>query len=68
MKIIAWNINGLRAMLKRDNMINLIEDEKPDIICFGETKLSCPIIDVTTTIDNMIKSYKYKYYSTCSTK
>ena len=55
-------------MIKKDDMYNIIKDEKPDIICFGETKLSCPIIDVTNIIDATIKEYKYKYYSTCSLK
>ena len=43
LKIISWNINGIRAMMKKDNLYNLIEEEKPDIICFGETKISCPL-------------------------
>ena len=37
MKIIAWNINGIRAMLKKNNLVELINDENPDIICLGET-------------------------------
>ena len=40
-KIIAWNINGMKAHLKKDNLFDLIEQEKPNIICFGETKVSC---------------------------
>jgi exonuclease III len=46
MKIIAWNINGLRSLLKTDYLDNLINDEQPDILCFGETKLSCPYTDI----------------------
>jgi len=68
MKIIAWNINGLRAMIEKKNMYQLIEEENPDIICFGETKLTCPITDVMTTLNKTIKGYKYKYFSQCSTK
>ena len=45
-KIIAWNVNGIRANLKKPHLFKLIENEKPNIICFGETKLSCPIDDV----------------------
>ena len=26
-------------------MRSMIEDKKPHIICFGETKISCPFID-----------------------
>lgn len=38
MKIISWNINGIRAILKKEK-IKEIEKEKPDILCFQETKI-----------------------------
>jgi exodeoxyribonuclease III len=38
MKIISWNVNGLRAVLKK-NFLEYIEEEKPDILCIQETKL-----------------------------
>jgi exodeoxyribonuclease-3 len=68
MKIIAWNINGIRAAISKTHLIDMIETEKPDIICFGETKLSCPIELTSNKINELIPIYKYKYYSTCSTK
>ena len=37
MKIISYNINGIRAALKK-NLINWIPSESPDIICFQEIK------------------------------
>ena len=37
MKIISYNVNGLRAALKKD-LINWISEEDPDVICFQETK------------------------------
>ena len=37
MKIISYNINGIRAALKK-NLIKWIESESPDIICFQEIK------------------------------
>jgi exodeoxyribonuclease-3 len=68
MKIIAWNINGMRAMLEKPDMFNMIEEEKPDIFCFGETKLTCPIMDVQKKLEEKITSYKYRYFSQCSIK
>lgn len=68
MKIIAWNINGIRSSMKGKELYDLIEDEKPDIICFGETKVSCPFIDVQTELKDKIKGYKYRYWSPCKTK
>lgn len=68
MRIIAWNINGIRATMATKDLTNLITREKPDVICFGETKLSCPIDTTSSKLDEIYPSYKYKYYSTCSTK
>ena len=37
MKIISWNINGIRAWYKKDGL-NWILRQKPDFFCFQETK------------------------------
>ena len=67
-KIIAWNINGIRSMMKKIDLFNLIEKEQPDIICFGETRVSCPFFEVQNTLKEKIKDYKYRYWSPCKTK
>ncbi len=38
MKIITWNVNGLRAIEKKGELDNLIKNYKPDILCLQETK------------------------------
>ena len=38
MKIVTWNVNGIRAVLKR-GISNWLEQESPDILCFQEVKL-----------------------------
>lgn len=38
MKIVSWNVNGLRAVLKKD-FLESYKKLKPDIICLQETKL-----------------------------
>ena len=68
MKIIAWNINGIRSSMKENDLYNLIQNEKPDIICFGETKISCPFEEVQEELRNKIKGYKYRYWSPCKTR
>ena len=42
LKILSWNINGLRAVLRRQfgSVSNLLGKLKADIICFQETKLT----------------------------
>lgn len=67
-KIIAWNVNGIRSLMKTNHLYDLINKEKPHIICFGETKLSCPILDTQTKLKENIKGYKYRYYSQCIVK
>lgn len=37
MKIVSWNVNGVRAGVKK-NLINEIRDSKADIYCLQETK------------------------------
>ena len=39
-KIVSWNVNGIRSIVKKDELYELIDNEKPDVLCFGETKLA----------------------------
>ena len=39
MKIISWNVNGLRAVMSKGNLIPFMNKEKPDIMAFQETKM-----------------------------
>ncbi len=68
MKIIAWNVNGIRAILKKENFINLINDESPDIFCLGETKISCPYDEVEKTLNETLKDKYYSYWSPCKVR
>lgn len=38
MKIISWNINGIRAVHKKGLFVPFINKYKPDILCLNETK------------------------------
>ena len=38
-KFINWNVNGLRALLSKGNLIPFMNEEKPDIMAFEETKM-----------------------------
>jgi exodeoxyribonuclease III len=37
MKLISWNVNGLRAVLRK-NFLDYLATERPDILCLQETK------------------------------
>lgn len=39
MKIISWNVNGIRAVAKK-GLSDFLSKEKPDILCLQETKIS----------------------------
>jgi exodeoxyribonuclease-3 len=36
-KLISWNVNGLRAVLKK-NFLEFLDAEKPNVLCLQETK------------------------------
>lgn len=37
MRLISWNVNGIRAVMKKDFMLSL-EQMNPDVLCLQETK------------------------------
>lgn len=39
MKIISWNVNGIRAIAKK-GFANFLKTQKPDILCLQEVKIS----------------------------
>src|SRR6185369_8173348 len=38
MRIISWNVNGIRAVHKKGLFVPFIKKYKPDILCLQETK------------------------------
>lgn len=38
MRIFSWNVNGLRAVLKKEVFLPFIKAHRPDILCLQETK------------------------------
>jgi exodeoxyribonuclease-3 len=38
MKIISWNVNGIRASFKKGAFQNILDTEKPDVLTLNETK------------------------------
>ncbi|MEJ0073654.1 MAG: exodeoxyribonuclease III [Candidatus Saccharibacteria bacterium] len=38
MKIYSWNVNGIRAVLKKNALQPFLDKEQPDILCLQETK------------------------------
>lgn len=57
MKIISWNVNGIRAIIKKD-FFQDIEEMNPDILCLQETKAQDAEVEKAVT-----KLENYHYYS-----
>lgn len=45
MKIISWNVNGIRAVIKK-NFAEFISEHQPDILCLQETKARAEQVDL----------------------
>ncbi|MFW6026570.1 MAG: exodeoxyribonuclease III [Candidatus Woesearchaeota archaeon] len=59
MKILSWNVNGLRAVMKK-NFNSVIEDIKPDIVALQEIKMKKEQINQIEGFD--FENY-YKYWN-----
>lgn len=57
MKIISWNVNGIRAVLKKGQFMPFIEKYKPDILCLQETKAEREQVEID------LKEYKEFWHS-----
>ncbi len=53
MKITTWNVNGFRAILRK-NALTWVNDLDPDVLCLQETKVQ---IDQITEVDATIEGY-----------
>ena len=63
MKLVSWNVNGLRACQKK-GFLEFFEREKPDILCLQETKAHPDQIDET-----LINPMSYKsHWTSCVTR
>lgn len=45
MKLASWNVNGIRAVIKK-NFAQFISDHQPDILCLQETKARAEQVDL----------------------
>lgn len=61
MKIISWNVNGIRAVLKK-GFLDFVKKEKPDILCLQETKAH------PDQVDEMLKDYEHHFWNSAEKK
>ena len=62
MKIISWNVNGIRAIAKK-GFFEKMEAMNPDVICFQETKAQDEqVAEILTNLKG------YHFYANSATK
>ena len=59
MKIISWNVAGIRAMMKKGNLDTLIAENDFDIVCLQETKAEEHQVKLTPGI---MTKYPYRFW------
>ena len=61
MKIISWNVNGIRAIIKK-GFYDFIDEYKPDILCLQETKAHPEQVDIK------LNQYPYQFWNSAEKK
>ncbi|MBN1500562.1 MAG: exodeoxyribonuclease III [Spirochaetes bacterium] len=61
MKITSWNVNGIRAVIKK-GFYEFIESDNPDILCIQETKASQEQVELN------LSEYPYQYWNSAEKK
>lgn len=61
MKIYSWNVNGIRAVLKKGFM-DFVDEHKPDILCLQETKAH------PDQVDEIMHDYPHHYWNSAEKK
>ena len=64
MKLFSWNVNGIRAVQKKDAFAPFLEKYRPDILCIQETKAQPNQIEIPKNgFEVLINSAERKGYS-----
>ena len=61
MKIISWNVNGIRAVIKK-GFYDFVDEYQPDILCIQETKAHKEQVDLD------LGNYPYQYWNSAVKK
>ena len=61
MKIVSWNVNGIRAVLKK-GFLDFLDEVNPDIICLQETKAHPEQVELN------LEEYPYKFWNSAEKK
>lgn len=62
MKLISWNVNGIRAVIRKELFFPFVNEQKPDILCLQETKAHPEQVDIGLT------EYPHHYWNSAEKK
>ena len=68
LKILAWNVNGVRAALKtgqREHVLEWLKREDADIVCLQETRIDDSLV---AQFKNAVPGYTFSEWNCCVTK
>jgi exodeoxyribonuclease III len=61
MKLISWNVNGIRAAVKK-GFLDVVKKENPDILCIQETKAH------PDQVDELLPQYTHHFWNSAEKK
>jgi exodeoxyribonuclease-3 len=61
LKLVSWNVNGIRAILKKDFLVD-VKKMNPDVLCLQETKAH------PDQVEEMLKEYEHHYWNSAVKK
>src|SRR3989344_6220329 len=61
MKLISWNVNGIRAILNK-GFNDFVKNEQPDILCLQETKAE------QSQVDKIMQDYEHHFWNSAEKK
>ena len=66
MKLYSWNVNGIRAVLRKDALGPFVQSAQPDVLCLQETKAQVgeAVIDLPDYVEHWNSSVKKGYSGT----
>jgi exodeoxyribonuclease-3 len=59
-KIISWNVNGIRSILRKDTFYPMVSEYSPDIICLQEVR-ALPTQFILN--ESFMKDYPFQYFN-----
>jgi len=65
MKIISWNVNGIRSVIKKDLWYSFVNEHDPDILCLQEVRAEKKQFSFN---DQFNSKYQYQFFNTHHTK